>query len=63
MMADDSEFITRLIGFGLSEKEAQTLESWKAWNTEYYAAVLVIILVALAAMNLGKGLNGLLGGG
>jgi sugar-specific transcriptional regulator TrmB len=22
-MADDSEFITRLIGFGLSEKEAQ----------------------------------------
>jgi MFS family permease len=48
--------------FVLGDKATQTLDSWKAWNVEYYSAVLVVTLLALAAMNLGKGLNGLFGG-
>jgi hypothetical protein len=51
-----------LVFFILGDKAAQTLDSWKAWNMEHYAAVLVVTFLALAAMNLGKGLNGLFGG-
>jgi MFS family permease len=51
-----------LVSFILGDKAAQTLDSWKAWNMEHYAAILVVTFLALAAMNLGKGLNGLFGG-
>ncbi len=50
-----------LVSFVLGDKAAQTLDSWKAWNMEHYAAVLVVTFLSLAAMNLGKGLNGLFG--
>jgi MFS family permease len=45
----------------LGDKAAQTLDSWRAWNMEHYAAVLIVIFLGLAAMNLGKGLSGLFG--
>ena len=45
----------------LGGKAAQMLDSWKAWNVEHYTAVLVVTFLALAAMNLGKGLTGLFG--
>jgi MFS family permease len=51
-----------LTSFILGDKATQTLDSWKAWNMEHYAAILVVTFLALAAMNLGKGLNGLFGG-
>jgi hypothetical protein len=54
--------IPMLASFVLRDKAAQTLDSWKAWNTEHYAAVLVVTLLALAAMNLGRGLDGIFGG-
>ena len=49
-----------LTSFVLGDKAAQTLDSWKAWNIEHYTAVMLVVFLALAAMNLGKGLNGLL---
>lgn len=48
-----------LTSFVLGDKAAQTLDSWKAWNIEHYTAVMLVVFLALAAMNLGKGLNGL----
>jgi len=45
----------------LGGKAAQTLKSWKAWNMKHYTAVLLVIFLALAAMNLGKGGTGLFG--
>ena len=50
-----------LASFVLGDKAAQTLDSWKAWHMEHFDAVLVVTFLALAAMNLGKGLNGLFG--
>lgn len=50
-----------LASFILGDKAAQTLNNWKAWNVEHYTAVMVVLMLALAAMNLGKGLNGLFG--
>ncbi|HXY88087.1 MAG TPA: GAP family protein [Candidatus Acidoferrales bacterium] len=50
-----------LASFILGDKAAQTLDSWKAWNVEHYTAVLIVIFLGLAAMNLGKGLNGVFG--
>jgi hypothetical protein len=50
-----------LASFILGDKAAQTLNSWKTWNVEHYTAVMVVLMLALAAMNLGKGLNGLFG--
>jgi hypothetical protein len=55
--------IPMLAPFVLGGKAVKTLDSWKAWNLEHYAAVLVTILVVLAAMNLGRGLTALFGGG
>jgi hypothetical protein len=49
-----------LTSFVLGDKAAQTLDSWKAWNIEHYTAVMLVVFLSLAAMNLGKGLNGLL---
>jgi uncharacterized membrane protein YidH (DUF202 family) len=48
-----------LTSFVLGDKAAQTLDSWKAWNIEHYTAVMLVVFLALAAMNLGKGLSGL----
>lgn len=48
-----------LTSFVLGDKAAQTLDSWKAWNMEHYTAVMLVVFLALAAMNLGKGLSGL----
>jgi len=50
-----------ITSFVLGDKAVQTLDSWKAWNVEHYTAVLIVIFLGLAAMNLGKGLNGLFG--
>jgi len=48
-----------LTSFVLGDKAAQTLDGWKAWNMEHYTAVMLVVFLALAAMNLGKGLSGL----
>ena len=50
-----------LVSLVLGDKATRMLDSWKAWNVEHYSAVLVVIFLGLAAMNLGKGLNGLFG--
>jgi len=47
--------------FVLGDAAPQMLNRWKAWNEKHYTAVMVIILIGLATMNLGKGLTGLLG--
>jgi len=47
--------------FVLGDASLQILNRWKAWNEKHYTAVMVIILIGLATMNLGKGLTGLLG--
>ena len=48
-----------LTPFVLGDKAAQKLDSWKAWNIEHYTAVMLVVFLALAAMNMGKGLNGI----